>query len=182
MVLLHQINPIEPGDSPENERAQQHHARQVCGIVAHTKDRGVASVAIRSMAISSSVLRERHEQDEVLAIFIKINKETGWRLGKVHEELQRAWGWSGVAPATATPRANHPSSSFLAQQHAADALAPAVMMASVSVPLAAPVPRVIINPLLANSDFSNKNHPYNNFYRPPNQANTTRDSQHLWFT
>ncbi len=196
MVLLHQINPLERPDSVENEEALQHHARQVCGIVAHTKDRGVASVAIRSMAISASVLKDRREQDEVMAIFFKINKETGWRLGKVHSELQRAWGWTtapslsasaGLGKHTAPPppmqtqqQRQQQQQQYAAASSGGDTFGPTVTTASASVPLLAPVPRAIVNPLLANSDFSNKNHPYNLFYRPPNQANATRDSQHLW--
>lgn len=41
------------------------HAHQICGITAHVKDRGVASVALRSMAIAAEVLVVREEQEEV---------------------------------------------------------------------------------------------------------------------
>lgn len=92
MVLLHQVNPDEPKESIENQDAQRHHAHQVCGIVAHTKDRGVASVAIRSLAISAQVLRDPQEQDEVYMLLKKITAETGWRIGKIYSELQQVWG------------------------------------------------------------------------------------------
>ena len=92
MCVLAQINPLHPHDSNENRAAQLHHAHQVCGIVAHTRDRGVASVAIRSLATSSSVLTDRQEQTEVLNILDKISKETGWRLGKVLIQLKKDWG------------------------------------------------------------------------------------------
>lgn len=92
MVLLHQVNPVEPYDTVENLNAQLHHAHQVCGIVAHTKDRGVASVAIRSLAIAAAVLRDPREQDEVFALLRKITAETGWRIGQIYSELQHVWG------------------------------------------------------------------------------------------
>jgi len=70
----------------------------VCGIVAHVKDRGVSSVAIRSLAIASSVLTDPREQDEVLEILQKITKESGWGLGRVMAELKKAWGRDEVGP------------------------------------------------------------------------------------
>ncbi|OIW32730.1 hypothetical protein CONLIGDRAFT_563313, partial [Coniochaeta ligniaria NRRL 30616] len=93
MCLLAQINPLQPRDSEENRAAQIHHAHQVCGIVAHTQDHGVASVAIRSLTIASSVLTDGAEQTEVLAILDRIYRDTGWRLGTVLAELKKAWGW-----------------------------------------------------------------------------------------
>ena len=92
MVLLHQINPDEPYNSVENLNAQRHHAHQVCGIVAHTKDKGVASVAIRSLAIAAYVLHDPKEQAEVVSLFKRISAESGWRINRIYMELQQAWG------------------------------------------------------------------------------------------
>ncbi|KAK7957860.1 C6 zinc finger domain-containing protein [Apiospora saccharicola] len=83
--LLAQINPILPKDSDE--------ARAVCGIVAHTRDRGVASVSIRSLAIVAEVLTDRAEQRECVDILENIDKATGWKLGSVVKNLKRVWGW-----------------------------------------------------------------------------------------
>lgn len=58
-----------------------------------TRTSGVASVAIRSLAHAAEVLTDRREQEEVLTIFDKINKETGWRIGFVYKELKERWGW-----------------------------------------------------------------------------------------
>ena len=55
---------------------------------------GVASVAIRALAHAAEVLTDRREQEEVLQIFDKINKETGWRIGFVYKELKERWGWN----------------------------------------------------------------------------------------
>lgn len=91
--LLAQINPILPKDSDEARAVQQHHAHQVCGIVAHTRDRGVASVSIRSLAIVAEVLTDRAEQRECVDILENIDKATGWKLGAVVKNLKRVWGW-----------------------------------------------------------------------------------------
>ena len=94
MLLLSQINPymsVEGGG--EMAELQTRHSQMICGITAHVKDRGVASIAIRSLAHAAEVLTSRREQEEVLSIFDKINKETGWRIGFVYKELKEKWGW-----------------------------------------------------------------------------------------
>ena len=55
--------------------------------------RGVASVALRSLAHAAECLTDRREQNEVLEIFTRINKETGWRIAFVFKELKERWGW-----------------------------------------------------------------------------------------
>ncbi|KAK1057273.1 hypothetical protein LTR74_014259, partial [Friedmanniomyces endolithicus] len=40
------------------------------------------------------ILTDRREQEEVLQIFDKINKETGWRIGFVYGDLKAKWGWN----------------------------------------------------------------------------------------
>ena len=55
---------------------------------------GVASVAIRSLHHAAEVLTKRTEQEEVMQIFEKINKETGWRIGFVYKDLKEKWGWN----------------------------------------------------------------------------------------
>jgi hypothetical protein len=231
MCLLAQINPLDPRDSNENWAAQLHHARQVCGIVVHTKDRGVASVAIRSLAIASAVLTDRPEQDEVLGILNRISKETGWRLGNVLADLKRTWGWEGatasltLAPINTAAAHSHSHTShhhhhlgssnnntsrttttststsatssrpgpppplfFASQQQSQSQPEPqyqqqqqprrqqpnAAIPTTPSPPptsqsVAAPIPtRSTVNPLLANADFNHQDHPYQNYYEPPN--------------
>ncbi|KAK0621648.1 hypothetical protein B0T17DRAFT_618072 [Bombardia bombarda] len=188
MCLLAQINPLNPRDSEENRAAQLHHAHQVCGIVAHTKDRGVASIALRSLAIAGCVLTDRQEQTEVLTILDKINKETGWRLGKVLLELKTAWGWESESAAlqffTASShqqqqQQRQKQKHEQQQQHQA-----AVMAAASTPPMGAPTPaRPNVNPLLVNADFTHRNHPYQNWYEPPNRTKPTNmfnAQQGLW--
>ncbi len=48
------------------------------------------SVALRSLAIAAECLVIRREQEEVLEIFEKIRKETGWKVGFLNKELRGA--------------------------------------------------------------------------------------------
>lgn len=70
------------------------HARMICGIVAHVKDRGVASAAIRCVAIAAECLEEYEEQAEILRILEKIHKETGWGIDFLQPELKKKWRWT----------------------------------------------------------------------------------------
>ena len=90
MILVAQSNPYHTDDMRE---LSLEHAHQVCGIAAHVKDRGVASVALRSLATAAECLEDRREQEEVLGIFTKIRKETGWKVGFIFKELKERWRW-----------------------------------------------------------------------------------------
>ncbi|GKT47507.1 uncharacterized protein ColSpa_07688 [Colletotrichum spaethianum] len=173
--LLAQTNPMEPGKASEEMRALQlHHAHQVCGIVAHTKDRGVASVAIRSLAIASAVLTDPREQEEVLEILDKIHAESGWRLGKIHGELKKAWGWPSPAPSHANTPGDHRGSVGYGRS-GPPGNPPAMATSTASAPgssaaSSAPM-KALVNPL-SFADFSLPNHPYQNWYEPPNRNNS----------
>ncbi|SMY27472.1 unnamed protein product [Zymoseptoria tritici ST99CH_1A5] len=93
MLLMAQTHPYYDVTHPEMATMQTTHSRTICGIVAHVKDRGVASVAIRSLHHAAECLTDRKEQEEVLQVFEKINKETGWRIGFVFKGLKEKWGW-----------------------------------------------------------------------------------------
>jgi len=166
MCLLAQIHPLLPKESEELSSMYLQHAHLVCGITAHVKDRGVASVAIRSLAIAGDGLIDRREQEEVLEIFEKIRKETGWRIGALVKELKSKWRWGSEE---AQPQMMNQQNS-LAQFFPSTSQAP-----TTSLPPAPPAPpRVsggILNPLLAKADFSLPNHPYQQYYQPPNQHN-----------
>ncbi|KAK5117360.1 hypothetical protein LTR62_005977 [Meristemomyces frigidus] len=98
-LLLAQTHPYYGTENGEMAELAKRHSNMICGIVAHVKDRGVASVALRSLAHASDILTDRQEQEEVLGIFDRINKETGWRIGFVYEELKKKWGWvEGPSP------------------------------------------------------------------------------------
>jgi hypothetical protein len=151
-------------ETEEMHTMQLNHAHQICGITAHVKDRGVASVAIRSLAIAGECLVVRREQEEVLEIFEKIRKETGWNVKFLNVELKAKWGWQEeVGQQQMAAQQNSLAQFFPTTQAPATNLPPA--------PPPAPRPKVpggILNPLLKTADFSLPNHPYQQFYQPPN--------------
>lgn len=109
MLLMAQIHPYwSVRENAEMAEMQELHSKTICGIVAHVKDRGVASVAIRSLHHAAECLTSRTEQEEVISVFERINKETGWRIGFVYKELKEKWGWN-----------EEPSAEQVAQTHAA---------------------------------------------------------------
>lgn len=156
MCLLAQINPIMSADTPEMNSIMSHHAHEICSIVAHSRDRGIASVAIRSLAIAAECLTIRQEQEEVLRVFEHIRMKTGWRISFINEELKQKWNW-----------AEEPQQTFF----------PSTTQASASLPPPPPqpqrpvIPSGILNPLLRTADFSLPNHPYQQHYQPPSQHN-----------
>lgn len=161
MCLLPQINPLLSPENVEMHEMQQSHSRSICGIVAHVKDRGVASVALRSLAIAAECLVVRREQEEVLTIFEKIRKETGWRVGFLHKELKTKWGWPDE---TTQQQQMMPQASSLSQFFPSNTPAPPA-------PARPSIPSGILNPLLKTADFSLPNHPYQQHYQPPNTTN-----------
>lgn len=176
--LLSRIHPMVPETDLNLLEMRQHHSRQICGLVAHVKDRGVASVSIRCLAIAADCLVERIEQEEVLQIFDKIKRETGWQVDFLRGELMRAWGWNtpshsarssfsssngatptpgpGTAPNTALPNPSTPPSMQVTQR-----------------------PRSgIMNPLMAGSDFNAPTHAYQKYYVPLSTQPPPTQHQH----
>lgn len=92
LCILAATHPMEPATSSEEMRTLQlHHAHQVCGIVAHSSDRGIASTAVRALAIAAPALVDHDERTEALELLRKINTRSGWCLSDVEVELKRAW-------------------------------------------------------------------------------------------
>ena len=118
-----------------------------------TPSSGVASVALRSLHHAAECLTSRREQEEVLQIFTKINKETGWRIAFVFDELKKHWGWAPDEPPPGGP-VHLPSS----------------ISSSVSSGSSPRHTTGIVNPLFASADFSLPRHPYENVYVPPAQV------------
>jgi uncharacterized 2Fe-2S/4Fe-4S cluster protein (DUF4445 family) len=55
---------------------QLKYAHIICGIVAYTKDRAIATSALTALAVAARVLVDVQQQEEVLDILRKIQKET----------------------------------------------------------------------------------------------------------
>ncbi|KAI9668071.1 MAG: hypothetical protein M1821_000891 [Bathelium mastoideum] len=185
MLLMSQINPMMSVDAEEMSEMQKQHANLICGIVAHVKDRGVASVALRSLAIAAEVLTVRREQEEVLQIFEKITKETGWRISFVFKELKEKWGWDEARPqpppaapqqmtnaalmngAASVQPFQYQTSNTMSTQPMTLQPPPSAGSSSAGRP-----PSGILNPVLATADFSMPKHPYQTVYVPPNSLAT----------
>lgn len=162
MVLLAQINPFLPREPEEMHETVMTHSHQICGIAAHVKDRGVASVALRSLAIAAECLTVRREQEEILEIFQKITKETGWRVGFVYKELKIRWGWEAPDPPS------QPSSllqSSLLHQNPPPSAEYTQYQRQQQQQQQAPVRRLPqVNPLIQATHFSSDSHPYHPHY------------------
>jgi hypothetical protein len=159
-----------------------HHAHQICGIVAHTKDAGIAPVAIRCLAIAASVLREYREQSEVLDMLERIKSQSGWHTDGAELELKRAWGWersrilvsshSSHFNAHLAGADNHltmppPLRPLLEARSFPSSIPPLLTMTrALTPPVLSMAP---VNPL-SFADFSLPNHPYQNWYEPPNRT------------
>ncbi|KAK4466197.1 hypothetical protein QBC42DRAFT_90542 [Cladorrhinum samala] len=178
MTLLPQLNPLPSTSHPSSSSSHshphphfpdeslslsRHHARQVCGMVAHTSDRAILSISIRCLIIAGSVLDAKPERDEVLALLERINRETGWKLDKAREELLTAWegptskGFGAAATAGGINGAR-------AGEGGGGGAAGGIKLLVAPVPTRPPM----VNPLLANADFRLENHPYKNWWVLPN--------------
>ncbi|KAL6871271.1 N-terminal fungal transcription regulatory domain-containing protein [Trichoderma novae-zelandiae] len=74
--ILTQTHPMEQIMLSEEMIALQlHHAREVCGIVAHTEDRCLGPISIQALLIASSTLTEDEEQLEVLDILQRMKAQ-----------------------------------------------------------------------------------------------------------
>ncbi|KAF5025939.1 hypothetical protein F66182_1974 [Fusarium sp. NRRL 66182] len=175
LCILSQTHPLESLTSSERLRfLQLHHAYQVCGIVAHTTDRGVATVAIRCLAIAAAVLTNPLEQAEVLDLLDRINSTNGWRLGAVEMELKKVWGWERVKLPMLSPKTdNSQDMGTSAVRRASMSLTPA----RVSTPpvMAGVGTKTPVNPL-SFADFNLPNHPYQNWYEPPSRSSSFNPS------
>jgi len=177
LALLAQVNPYQGPNEPEMWTMLEQNSKYICGISAHVKDRGVASVALRSLAIAAECLTDRREQEEVLQIFDKIRQETGWRVGFVNTELKQRWGWDTPQQEQqkqqqqqqANGQAHEAQMAYQQQQIQAQI---AVQQQTPPMPLPPPImqprrPPAFGNPLLV-ADFNMPQHPYQTHYVPAN--------------
>lgn len=154
---------------------------------------GVASVAIRSLHHAAETLTDRREQEEVISVFDKINKETGWRIGFVYKDLKEKWGWgqepsprefaqthtAAIQQKAAAQEALQQQQLQMSSQHALNyapqhsvVLAPPLLHPPPTPQAAARKgpPAGIPNPMYKTADFSLPQHPYQNFYVAPSQG------------
>ncbi|EEH22621.2 hypothetical protein PABG_04832 [Paracoccidioides brasiliensis Pb03] len=193
--LLAQVHPTESEFSENMMAMQQSHAHDICGIVAHVKDRGVASVSLRCLAIAAECLTNRQAQEEVLHIIDKIIKETGWQVGFLHRELMEKWVWNNSnSPAqhqqqqqqqsSTSTSTGGPSAPSLLSSSLLNSGSPNPPNATASGggggqgPSRPRLPQGIVNPLMATADFSYEDHPYQSHYVAPHNPNQIGSYQH----
>lgn len=165
MCVVAQNNPMFPMPNPEMASLLHDHAHQICGIVAHVKDRGVASIALRSLALAGETLVQRDEQEEVIRIFEKVQKETGWNVTYVMKELRDKWGWISEEQMLRDQMTfNQFAGANANMSTAGQGLQGGQQQQSQQPPK---MIGGILNPLLARADFSLPNHPYQAYYQPP---------------
>lgn len=85
--------------SDEISWLQLHHAREVCGIVAHTDDRYLGPIYTQALLLASIILTDHKEQMEVLGILQRIETRIGYSRQGAEEHLKAAWGWDSTGPA-----------------------------------------------------------------------------------
>ncbi|RJE17668.1 hypothetical protein PHISCL_09993 [Aspergillus sclerotialis] len=156
-VLLTKIHPLESGSSPEMQRTQKLHAKDICGIVAHMKDRGTATFPIWFLIIGAECLVEKEAQEDVLKVIDDLLKDNSFRAEYIKNELRKAWGSTSSSSHQKAPGVNAvsdnnmfsalDSASIFSKQHQ---MKPG-----------------LVNPAMAAADFSVEGHPYKNYYVPP---------------
>ncbi|KAF9894696.1 hypothetical protein FE257_006586 [Aspergillus nanangensis] len=156
-ILLSKTHPFESEFSPEMHSMQQRHAHDICGIVSNVKDRGIASLSLRFIAIAAECLATRDAQEEIIGLLDNIIKETGWKAGHIKDELQQAWGW----------HVTHRQQAISSDANAFDFLHDHSTLDPSAVPDPNKMPHGIINPVMASADFSMENRPYREYYVAP---------------
>ncbi|KAJ5327501.1 transcriptional regulator family: Fungal Specific TF [Penicillium brevicompactum] len=152
-IMLAKNNPLQSAFDDELHKHQQAHAYDVCGLVAHTKDRGIADIAIHCLVIAAECLEAPEAQHEALNIIDRMSKITGSSSDSIKDDLKQIWSWVDAHPHTVVPSQMHDN--FYA-------LDPAL-----TIPETSNSPGNMNNPLLGTGDFSMENHPYQGLYVPP---------------
>ncbi|TWU79060.1 hypothetical protein ED733_008598 [Metarhizium rileyi] len=87
--ILAQVNPIESSQqSPEMKELQQHHARQVMGIVASDRGRSVMTIALQAVNVAFLSLVDPDEREEASSIL----QEAQITTRKAHADVQKMTG------------------------------------------------------------------------------------------
>ncbi|KAF7116830.1 hypothetical protein CNMCM5793_005411 [Aspergillus hiratsukae] len=155
-LMLARIRLSQSGYSFEMQQLQEVHAHNICGIVAHVKDRSIAGLSIQFLAVAAECLVTKEAQEEAIKILDRIVKETGWPAEHIRNDLRQAWGWQ-IPHQQEVPFASTDTVLLLDGQyplHTSDT-------ADLRCPPGA------INPIMASADFSMENHPYREYYVAP---------------
>ncbi|CAI7652602.1 unnamed protein product [Penicillium glandicola] len=157
-ILLAKTHPFQSDFDENMRKMQRSHAYEICGLVAHNTDRGVADISLYFLALAAECLETREAQEEVLGIFDTITKVTSSSAETIKKDLKQIWSWADAHPHTVTPAQIHN------QFYELDP--------SLSVTHHPGSSPSLHNPLLTTGDFSLENHPYQGYYVPPHHHHT----------
>ncbi|KAJ5932175.1 hypothetical protein N7516_006664 [Penicillium verrucosum] len=152
-ILLAKSHPFQSGLDENMRKMQRSHAHEMCGLIAHTTDQGVADISLYFLVLAAECLDTRAAQEEVLGIFDTITKVTGSSAEPIKNDLKQIWSRTDDRPHTVTPAQIH--------NHFYE-LDPSLSISNH--PGSSPSPN---NPLLTAGDFSLESHPYQAYYVPP---------------
>ncbi|OQE94180.1 hypothetical protein PENNAL_c0004G09570 [Penicillium nalgiovense] len=152
-ILLAKTHPFQSEFDENMRKMQRSHAHEMCGLIAHTTDRGVAHISLYFLVLAAECLETRESQEEVLGIFDTITQVTGSSPETIKNDLKQIWGWVDAHPHTVTPA--HMHNDF----YELDPSLPISNHLGSSPSLR--------NPMLTTGDFSLENHPYQGYYVPP---------------
>ncbi|KAJ5558624.1 hypothetical protein N7535_008841 [Penicillium sp. DV-2018c] len=154
-ILLAKTNLSTSESDKETRIKQRNHAYDICGLIAHTKDRGISDISIQFLTLAAEYIDIREAQSEVLEIVDRIAKVAGINAELIKYELKQIWHWRESPPGTVDPAQMHndPYSSYTYQFTEHGETSP-----------------TLNNPLLTRGDFGLEDHPYQGFYVRPFHA------------
>ncbi|KAL9109534.1 MAG: hypothetical protein Q9227_005869 [Pyrenula ochraceoflavens] len=171
LAATHPAASINPSLATEMQEMKISASRQICGIVAHVKDRGVASASIRCLAIAGEFTSIRREQEEILDMFAKIKKETGWKVDFLRQELIDKWRWNNTPDEMAVlsflgGRSTNPQMQSYMPGNGSGGVSSKTGSQQQQQQRSKP-PSGIVNPLYRNASFEKPDHPYPQHYVAP---------------
>ncbi|KAK5996963.1 Transcription factor atnE-like protein [Cladobotryum mycophilum] len=188
--ILTQTNPMEqPMVSEEMRALQLHHAHEVCGVVAHAEDSSITLMTVRSLIIAARVLIDNGERTEVLDILRRIHATSGWISDDSERELKVAWGWEMADHPHGEPQnfgdyahlrhRNQTTAQEAVSEHRMSSMtAYAVGNNGLTIPNVNATERPGFH---HPSGFDESRLPYQGWYEPPSQANSSNASLYSSF-
>ncbi|KAL2862322.1 Zn(II)2Cys6 transcription factor domain-containing protein [Aspergillus lucknowensis] len=104
-IMLIKANPVPFECITEMQQEDQHHAYQVCGIIANERSLGIPIFSPQLLAVAAESIIDRRAQQEVLQTLDKIMHENGLKTDQLKRRLQDTWGWGSYQGHQSVPSA-----------------------------------------------------------------------------
>ncbi|PHH78480.1 hypothetical protein CDD82_3033 [Ophiocordyceps australis] len=96
--ILTATHPIESSQiSKQMKLLQLHHARQVLGLVASSRNENITSIAIQTATMAAEMLIDRSEQVEASKMLEGVRSKSDGRIREAEQKLMREWMY-GLGP------------------------------------------------------------------------------------